>query len=141
MNEREKLIYALEKSFRKLLRAHRKNMTARLGSDLTASEFMFLQYLYESGPSKVSDLAEEFQVNLSHVTNVTDKLDSKNLITRIRSRSDRRIVELQMTAEGSKVLEKVRRKRNTYFKNRFKDLDDDEINQMINFFSKLKKAQ
>ncbi len=140
MSDREKLIAGMEKSFRKLLRSHQKNMAAILGKDPTGSEFMFLQHLCDAGTSKASDLAEEFQVNLSHITSVTDKLVAKNLITRVRPKSDRRIVELQITSEGSVTLVKIQRKRNDYFKQRFRDLENKEIQKMIFFFLKLKRS-
>ncbi len=132
------MIDSMEKSFRKLFRSHRKQMADILGKEVTASEFMFLQFLNEFGPSRVSDLADEFKVNLSHVTNVTDKLDSKKFITRLRNRSDRRIVELQITYEGSAILERVGIKRSAYYKQRFKDLNDDEIQQMMSLFTKFR---
>ncbi|WP_261129935.1 MarR family winged helix-turn-helix transcriptional regulator [Bacillus sp. Marseille-Q3570] len=138
MQSREELIDSMEKSFRKLFRSHRKQMAGILGKEVTASEFMFLQFLNEFGPSRVSDLAAEFKVNLSHVTNVTDKLASKKFITRRRNRSDRRIVELQITYEGSAVLDRFRKKRSAYYKQRFEDLKDEEIQKMMCLFTKLR---
>ncbi|WLD94267.1 MarR family winged helix-turn-helix transcriptional regulator [Alkalihalobacillus sp. AL-G] len=137
---REKLITELEQTFRKMLRSYRKEMANLFDSELTTSEFMFLQYLSAHGPTKVSILADEFQVNRSHVSNVMDRLYSRRLIDRIHSVVDRRIVEVFITEDGTELFNVMKQKRSKYFKRRFEHLNDEEINQMVHFFKKMKRV-
>ncbi|WP_257348394.1 MarR family winged helix-turn-helix transcriptional regulator [Pseudalkalibacillus decolorationis] len=139
MNGREKLILEFEQSFRWLLRSHRKAMANVFDKEITSSEFMFLYYLNEHGPKKVSLLADEFQVNRSHVSNVMERLYSRDLVDRIRSSADRRVVEMIITSDGSALLNEMKQKRAVYFQQQFELFKDEEIEQMVLFFNKIQE--
>jgi DNA-binding MarR family transcriptional regulator len=55
----------------------------------------------------MSDLAGDLRVPLSTATHIMDRLARKGLATRSRLDNDRRVVQVQLTAEGKKVEESL----------------------------------
>lgn len=66
--------------------------------------------LYEVSNSpgiKVSELATILSIHRSTCSNMLDKLEEKQLVSRYRSKSDQRTVRLYITDEGKNILEKA----------------------------------
>jgi len=70
---------------------------------LTGPQLWAVKVINEKGPIKVSDVAKQMYLQPATVVGILDRLEHQNLIERIRSKTDRRIVEVQLTSEG-KVL-------------------------------------
>ncbi|MBM7584213.1 DNA-binding MarR family transcriptional regulator [Bacillus pakistanensis] len=98
-----------------------------------------LKHISEKGAMKASDLSKLMEVSASHITAVTDALVEKDYITRQRSNSDRRIVELALTTKGEEMLDFYNQKKLEYFQETFKSFSEDEINQLIRLFEKILK--
>ncbi|WP_419157147.1 MarR family winged helix-turn-helix transcriptional regulator [Rossellomorea sp. BNER] len=109
------------------------------GQYFSSGEFMVLKHISENGAMKASDLSKLMEVSASHITAVTDTLVEKDFITRQRSNSDRRIVELALTNKGEEMLEFYNRKKLEYFQETFKSFSEDELNQLIGLFEKILK--
>ena len=67
-------------------------------------QMMFLKYLERRVTCTPSDIAQQFGITLGAVTGFVDRLHKLGLITRTRSEEDRRVVIIQLTAEGSESL-------------------------------------
>lgn len=61
------------------------------------------------GPRRMSDLAEQAQTSTASLTGIVDRLQQRGLVERLRSREDRRVVEVFLTAAGRAELESVHR--------------------------------
>ncbi|MEF2966771.1 MarR family transcriptional regulator [Paenibacillus sp. M1] len=73
-----------------------------LDPDLTAQQYLILQIL-GAGDKTSSELAEELDVTLPAVTNLTNKLAGKGYIERRSVPNDRRSIKLQLTDQGREV--------------------------------------
>ena len=86
-------------------------LTARLlaavEGDITLPQFRALVVLAVRGPQRSIDIAEELQVNPSTGTRMLDRLIRKGLVGRVRSTSDRRVVQVRLTPAGRDVVEQV----------------------------------
>ncbi|MEF7612304.1 MarR family transcriptional regulator [Aquincola sp. MAHUQ-54] len=51
----------------------------------------------------VAGLARELQTDAGAMTRALDRLEAKGLVTRVRSATDRRVVNLALTAEGERL--------------------------------------
>lgn len=58
---------------------------------------------------KVSDLARQLGVHLSTASNMLRRLEELGLVKRIRIGKDHRVVQLQLTAKGTKILKRAPR--------------------------------
>lgn len=83
-------------------------LAARLPEDqvpnITPVDFQLLLLVSQSGAITMTDLAERLEVPLSTATNRVDRLVKRDLLQRLRSESDRRVVEITLTAEGQQLV-------------------------------------
>jgi len=70
---------------------------------ITAPQLICLYSLRREEGLTLSALADRVNLGISTVNGIVDRLEDKGLITRTRSQSDRRRVELNITEEGRDV--------------------------------------
>ena len=80
--------------------------TRELG--LTPSDAGVLRLLGRNPGLSQRSLADRLGAVPSRVVPLIDSLETRGLVTRVRSRADRRNYELRLTAEGTKVLGSLR---------------------------------
>jgi DNA-binding MarR family transcriptional regulator len=69
-------------------------------SGLTHAQWAPLFRIYMGHASTVAELARESQLDMGAMTRTLDRLEAKNLVRRVRSSSDRRVVNIELTPEG-----------------------------------------
>jgi DNA-binding MarR family transcriptional regulator len=74
------------------------------GHGLTGPQLVALQALSRGGTLSARDLARTVHVSQATVTGILDRLERRALITRARSESDRRALDVMLTDEGRRVL-------------------------------------
>ena len=75
-------------------------------AELTTNQYNVLRILRGSHPTRLtcSDIGERMVARDPDVTRLVDRLARRGLVQRIRSRRDRRVVEVGITDEGLEVL-------------------------------------
>ncbi|MBP1080350.1 MULTISPECIES: MarR family transcriptional regulator [Bacillus] len=141
MSSREQMMYQMESLLRKVFKQIRIEINELLKREMSRNEFMILRILNEEGPKKVTEFANVLGVSASHITAVTDALVEKGWISRIRSKEDRRIIKIHITDSGNEVIKYFDKKKTEYFTSRFEAFSDEELQTIINLFSKLDKQQ
>lgn len=74
---------------------------------LNPTEFGVLDLLYHKGPQPLQKIGEKVLISSGNITYVADKLQKKNLLVRIASPDDRRVIFADLTEEGRSFIEKV----------------------------------
>lgn len=74
---------------------------------LTAPQLWAVKVLSESEPVRVSDLARRMYLHPSTVVGILDRLESRGIASRTRSREDRRVVTAALTRKGRGLVAKV----------------------------------
>jgi len=135
-NEKEKKLQELEEVFQEVAR----NISVKIFQDadrvLTHPQFFMLKHL-GSGPATVSEVAEQLGVSLSAITSMADRMVKMGYLIRTRSESDRRLVMLELTENGRKVLEESTRKRRKIVYNLLGRLPEDDLVALYDIYSKL----
>jgi DNA-binding MarR family transcriptional regulator len=90
------------------VRLLRKAATADVGMNLDGPRASLLSILVFGGPLPVSRLAELERVSPPAITKLVDALESAGLARRDRSTEDRRVVLVQATPAGRRLLERGR---------------------------------
>jgi DNA-binding MarR family transcriptional regulator len=72
-------------------------------SGLRLTEYRELQMLSVVGPTSMIKLSDEMLVTKTAVTAITDEMEQKGLVKRVRDTIDRRIVYIEITPEGEKL--------------------------------------
>ena len=107
----EKLGFLLQKIM-KILYAQGRKVLAE--ERLTFPQYYALSLLSKKGFWKMSDLKKDLLITGPGVTGIADHLVKKRLARRSRSRQDRRIVNIEITDKGKRVIERVFRQRQDY---------------------------
>lgn len=99
--DNEASIRELVGSLRRLVRAvylDSAKMSRQYG--LTGAQSSVVRTLFKDGPISSADLSRKLYVTPSNITGIIDRLDKKGLVERVPQATDRRIVRLQLTAQG-----------------------------------------
>lgn len=73
--------------------------------DVGPADFRLLSLLEDSGSLTMSDLAQRLELPLSTATNRVDRLVRMKMLQRERSETDRRIVEVSLSALGREIVQ------------------------------------
>ena len=79
--------------------------------EVTLVQHRLLVLLATGGNQTVGALAAQLEVNASNASRLCDRLERLELVSRIRSVSDGRAVDVSLTPQGSRLLETVRARR------------------------------
>ena len=105
MNKRSIQEQTITKQLRILFRAvqaHSRTVEKMCG--LSSAQLWMLYEVSLSDGIKVSELATALSIHRSTSSNMLDKLEKKNLISRDRSKSDQRSVHIYITQQGKELL-------------------------------------
>jgi DNA-binding MarR family transcriptional regulator len=72
-------------------------------SGLTNAQWVPLYKLYLGHCSTAAEIARACQLDAGAVTRMLDRLEAKDLVRRVRSSEDRRVVKLELTDEGRRA--------------------------------------
>jgi DNA-binding MarR family transcriptional regulator len=110
-----------------LLRVARelRKETEQLG--ITARQATLLWLVKRSPGLSLAQLAAEEGISAPAMCGHVDRLEKAGLIERIRSTEDRRRIGLRLTAEGGRLLRRVRARRTTWLAERLGALPPEEL--------------
>lgn len=75
--------------------------------DLTVSQFGVLEALFHKGPMCQKDLAGKILKSTGNITMVIDNLEKRGLVERRRSETDRRFIQVLLTAAGRELIARI----------------------------------
>lgn len=74
---------------------------------LTESQFAVLEGLLHLGPMCQGSLSRKLLTSTGNMTLVLDNLEKRNLVRRVRSEQDRRMVQIELTEQGRATIERI----------------------------------
>lgn len=106
----QKLRIEVLKQFRVLMRSVKRHYQwVEKECGLSGAQVWAMSVIAEAPGIKVSDLARQLGVHLSTASNMIRRLEEAALVKRLRIGEDHRVVQLQLTAKGTKILERAPR--------------------------------
>lgn len=108
-----------------LLRRLTSISTKKLGN-LARSAYLLLHQITSNGPSRVKDLADKFQLDISTVSRQVSALEQKGYVYRIPDPLDGRAYSLQITELGMKEFNDYQHMRFTRLSKVMKDWSTEE---------------
>jgi DNA-binding MarR family transcriptional regulator len=79
---------------------------AEIETGLTGPQLWAIKIIAENTSVCVSELASKMYLHAATVIGILDRLEDRGLVTRIRSRSDRRFVVVELSGQGKKLVKK-----------------------------------
>jgi MarR family transcriptional regulator, organic hydroperoxide resistance regulator len=71
---------------------------------LTGPQLWAIKVVAEFSPIMMSDLARRMYLHPATVAGIIDRLEAKEVLSRVRSRNDRRVVWVKLTKQGEKLI-------------------------------------
>lgn len=95
-------------SIRRIIRAI-DVQSKRLKSDynITTPQLVCLTVIVEKGPITATLLSKEIHLSTSTLVGIIDRLEAADMVQKSRSKTDRRVVFIQASAKGKKLIKKV----------------------------------
>jgi MarR family transcriptional regulator, 2-MHQ and catechol-resistance regulon repressor len=104
---------------------------------LTPTQFGVLETLYHLGPLCQGALSSKLLKSTGNVTLVLDNLEKQDLVKRIRQQEDRRMIMIELTPAGRKLIETVFPKVAAEITRTFGGLSPQELNTLGELTKKL----
>ena len=108
--------------------------------DLTFPQALVLTALREEGEMPISKLAEYTGSANSTVSGIVDRLEKLELVKRIRSEQDRRVIYVALTEKYQAILEKAQPSVNDCFSGVMDTLSDRDLSEIAAALEKLENA-
>lgn len=105
--------------------------SAERETGLTGPQLWALKLLAAAESMRVSELARQMFLRPATVVGILDRLEAKTLVTRIRSREDRRVVELHLTETGKEVVAQAPGVAQVMLVNGLDALPDQQFSQVL----------
>lgn len=111
--------------------------------DITPAQYNVLRILRGSHPEKMtcSDIGGRLLDRTPDVTRLLNRLEKAGLITRGRSRSDRRVVQVSITAAGRDLLDRLHPAVDDVQRRLSRHLGDDELAHLSALLERLRTDQ
>lgn len=112
-------------SLRKIIRAislHSKDLNRKYG--ITGPQLMVLQEISNHGQISVTALAKSISLSQATATDIVNRLEKRELLTKIRSDQDKRRIIIQLSEKCLQILEQAPPPLQETFTNRFSNLEE-----------------
>ncbi len=111
-----------------------------LGIKITLQQYLALNMLIKKGRCMVSDLSKNLGVALSTMTELVDRLAKKQFVKKIKDLKDRRIVWINLTEKGTKIIQEINRKKQKYILNVLEKLTEKERKLLIDILERISQV-
>lgn len=118
-----RLRFAVGRLFRRLRRSD--------DEDLTPGKLLTLVTIEQRGPLRIGDLAAVERVTAPTMTRIIQRLDELGYVERRPDPDDRRSCLVQLTADGTRVLDRVRQERTAYLAGQLARLDPEDLDALV----------
>lgn len=143
MTEIEPRIEELRSLVRDIMHLQREVESSLVHSphlELTAQELRVVEYLGDSGPKMMRELAEFLLLAVNTVTSTVDNLERKGSVRRQRDADDRRVVRVELTDEGQRMHSVCNEVKSRFFRRMLEPLTDEEKDVLLALFRKTASA-
>jgi len=104
---------------------------------LTAPQFGVLEILYKRGPLPLKKISDEMMVTGANITCVVDNLEKENLVKRVPSKEDRRVIHAELTPDGKNKIDSIYPSYTKNIAEIFSSLSASEQKELLKLLSKI----
>lgn len=106
-------------------------------ADLTGPQLTVVKMLEQIGDLSLSELSERIRAQNSTVTGIIDRMEREGLVVRERSKEDRRVVYIKLTAKGRKLAEEIPVEPMEIFRGALESLTPTETRELVKILGKV----
>ena len=104
---------------------------------VTEKELFIVAYIGEEGSVKMREISDHFDLAISTLTSVVDRLVAKKVLTRYHSDEDRRVVKVTLAEKGKEVYQIYSERKKIIAENILSRFTEDEQIQMIELLNRI----
>jgi DNA-binding MarR family transcriptional regulator len=108
-------------------------------ADLTGPQLTVVKLLEQVGDLSLSELSDKIRAQNSTVTGIIDRMEREGLVTRERSKEDRRVVHIRLTAKGKALAGEIPVEPMEIFKGALESLSAQEMRDLMRIMTKVAK--
>lgn len=108
-------------------------------ADLTGPQLTVVKLLEAFGDLSLSELSDRIRAQNSTVTGIIDRMERENLVTRERSKEDRRVVYIKLTSKGRELAREIPIEPMEVFKSALETLTQQEMKDLLRIMTKVAK--
>jgi DNA-binding MarR family transcriptional regulator len=127
-NELVEIIYGISRLLKREM-SYTNNLV-----HLSILQIQTLLYLKQNEKASMSDIADNFHIELPSATSLVNKLCEQKLVQRFEDQEDRRLVRINLTPIGISLLDEAMQERRAKLEKILGYLPDQEKNQLLNIF-------
>jgi len=99
-------------------------------SGISMQQAYALTFLHYNAPSKISEICEHMMVSAAATSQMVDRLEKQNLVTRISEPGDRRVRNVVLTEQGQRFVLQGIEARRGWVKKVPSELNRDQLDQI-----------
>lgn len=104
---------------------------------ITPPQFVALQWLFEEGDMTIGELSSKMFLAFSTTTDLIDRMEKNELVSRVKDEKDRRVVRINLLSEGERIIDEVIKKRQLYLQDILSDFSNTDIASLTKNLTKL----
>lgn len=108
---------------------------------MSTQETRAIEFLGRMGSCKMKALADQLGLAVSSTTTLVDNLEAKEVVQRVRSSEDRRVIMLQLTREGRQNYEVTLQQFLQFCRNILAVLDPADQDHLLRILAKTKQVR
>ncbi len=108
-------------------------------ADLTGPQLTVVKLLEQVGDLSLSELSDKIRAQNSTVTGIIDRMEREGLVLRERSKEDRRVVHIKLTAKGHTLAKEIPVEPMEIFKGALESLSVQEMRDLMRIMTKVAK--
>jgi DNA-binding MarR family transcriptional regulator len=108
-------------------------------ADLTGPQLTVVKLLEQIGDLSLSSLSEKIRAQNSTVTGIIDRMEREGLVTRERSKEDRRVVYIKLTEKGHKLAREIPVEPMEIFRSALETLSAQDMRDLMRIMTKVAK--
>ena len=105
--------------------------------ELTVSEYSVFVICSINEPLTISDLGQHVPVGVTRISRIVSKLEDRELVQKVRSPQDRRVVILEMTDEGRALARALTESVGEHYANVTKRVSEHEMTDLLGFIDRM----
>ncbi len=139
--ELERYILRLDNLFPVLIKHFQISDPHKLfGIKVTLQQYLTLNILIKKGRCMVSDLSRNLGVALSTMTELVNRLVKKQFIKKAKDLKDRRIVWIDLTKKGAKIIQEINRKKQEHILSILEKLTEKERKLLVDILERISQV-
>lgn len=104
---------------------------------ITMPQYLVLDLIETRGALKMSEIAFAMSVSLPAMTGIVDRLHLTGMVARSYDPKDRRLIRINLSAKGRKIVTKIRKQRQEVISEVFGQLSDEERQSYLKIIKKV----